>query len=41
MFALLHRWWCRLFHEAVMHPGSRGWECRRCGERFPVPWSVA
>ena len=36
----LKRYWCRLAHSHtdVMYPDGGTYQCRRCLERFEVPW---
>lgn len=35
------RWHCRAFHgtDDVMFIGGSEYECRKCGQRWPVPWT--
>ena len=41
MLRRLHRAWCRFAHDAgqIKRPDGPTYQCRRCLERFEVPWA--
>jgi hypothetical protein len=36
---MIRRWWCKMFHDSLMHPFRGQYQCR-CGLLWPVKWEA-